>query len=785
VAEKTLSVLEIAAELKRESKISSRYPVRVVFTNSFTNYVQLVKHLQENADQSLLLSKFCGGNDTIPDLDAMIAEVKNLPEQTILITAFGEYFRMAIKSEKCLPKFHSLFNTESNSKKRIWIPLFCAKEYFDDLMGALNERQFGNVFFIQDENDISSFSVNVFSPDFAVSEKTETTSNGLKDWLENWETIKIKSGHTLITKRHSLFDNTIGLYEITKVISPYQYIKSKIADFDKVNELLGTATQWQKLAKYLKDTVKTIRQLILTALNILEFDPYDILNKWDTLDADGSFGKWLFWLWYQLDGSVGTDYVSYAVSKSKSFVETTKNIELGITSFSGNLSDKEQWIEERRKALKLLRITISKDFWIEFNKIEDDRQKLKILSANTFAEKVKIIEVISHMLKSGKTYTDFNIILKEKYLDLCFYLNNSIDCVDSDLQDYFSYYRRLKIQDDFESEIEYFRQKCDIHSIKARGNELNKIAASRDAFYLWIDGMGIEWVGMLINKIKTIDASIECHADVAQANVPTTTEANKVWDKMDLPYFKYDKLDSQSHIKDKSDISSYFEVVARQFDIISEIAKKAVELLDSEGKDTLIITADHGLSRLAAKAFHALSGYDTPTKGAKVENLGRYCILEDNKIVNVPKTYREDNFLMFQSHDHFICSGNAPGEIHGGVTPEEFLVPIITVSRNKKNEPVKIEQIGYKLTTCDIKLNAEGEAVFDVELEKSIHSLEASVGSQRGICTKINDTLWQVKFGALLPGKKYLLSVLPNRLYNSILNEVTVERRGMIVDDDF
>jgi hypothetical protein len=81
------------------------------------------------------------------------------------------------------------------------------------------------------------------------------------------------------------------------------------------------------------------------------------------------------------------------------------------------------------------------------------------------------------------------------------------------------------------------------------------------------------------------------------------------------------------------------------------------------------------------------------------------------------------------------------GEIHGGKTPEEYLVPIIVINRDSITEKtISINftpetQIAYKTgNIVNIKLN------FNI----SIDILEASIGSIRGECKKISEKSWEI-----------------------------------------
>ena len=106
----------------------------------------------------------------------------------------------------------------------------------------------------------------------------------------------------------------------------------------------------------------------------------------------------------------------------------------------------------------------------------------------------------------------------------------------------------------------------------------------------------------------------------------------------------------------------------------------------------VVITGDHGTSRLAARFFHCREGVDAP-QDAIVCSHGRYCKLAQNATLTLPnveivKSAEGERYALFSNYDHFKQSGFAAGaddenavygEIHGGAAPEEMLVQVIAI----------------------------------------------------------------------------------------------------------
>ena len=123
-------------------------------------------------------------------------------------------------------------------------------------------------------------------------------------------------------------------------------------------------------------------------------------------------------------------------------------------------------------------------------------------------------------------------------------------------------------------------------------------------YFLWFDGLGIEWIDMLMAKIQAIDPSVSLIDDgngyIGTAVLPTITKINMAKADPDtISEMKIDDLDTLSHIKDKNDCN-YFSIIAKQFELIGKIAQRIVDSIAGHPDMDVIVTADHGMSRMAA-----------------------------------------------------------------------------------------------------------------------------------------------------------------------------------------
>lgn len=213
-----------------------------------------------------------------------------------------------------------------------------------------------------------------------------------------------------------------------------------------------------------------------------------------------------------------------------------------------------------------------------------------------------------------------------------------------------------------------------------------------DTVILWIDALGIEWMPLLNWTITENCNGTIVSTSVGQANLPTETCYNDLWSSMGTPYNKLDKLDKLAH-KGVIDEPDYYACIEEQLVFVAEVHKHITGLLKKHHR--VIVTGDHGTSRLAARFFHVKDGFSAP-KDATVCSHGRYCKAAEDAGLAMPNTRvfkRPDGFqyTVYTNYDHFKQSGFAAGadddnaiygEIHGGATPEEMLVPVIVIDSN-------------------------------------------------------------------------------------------------------
>ena len=247
----------------------------------------------------------------------------------------------------------------------------------------------------------------------------------------------------------------------------------------------------------------------------------------------------------------------------------------------------------------------------------------------------------------------------------------------------------------------------DFDAIDSR-NKVMQQNGTDDSLSFWVDGLGAEWIPILLNRLKELDITVSLKPLVAKALLPTETEYNHKWTADDK---KWDRLDKLSH-NGMPDDKDYFLCIARQLEIMNEIVEQVGEMLKKVNR--VLLTGDHGSSRLAALLFHDSENFAVePPKSAVVRSFGRFVELKDDGYVLLtPSMERVEldgkHFIVMKTYEHFRQSGNAAGgntdenavagEVHGGMTPEEYLVPVFIVSRKTPLPPKEMPKMAKGIT---------------------------------------------------------------------------------------
>ena len=674
-----MTVQEVVEKVRSERKTPGRFPARIIFVRDFSDYSLLVDELEKECDVTINLACYVRG-DRFPRFRDLQRDLEGHANKTVLVLSVGEYLRLCSKRERVwetsvFPGFWRTMQAEHLTTKYI-LPLFGGRELLETVMPVVDERQRDFLWEVRSETGISGYLLKVFSPDFAGSVQADASS--LEEWLSRWDTLYANSCRrefVLISSLVKYTDSSVGTVNVKVVDEPFRYVVSLVTDGRDLCSEWGPPDFWADVAGHVRQGLR-LAETIKVLLNVGEmFDPVTLLAVFAQLSPTS---KRLLWIWYRLypDNS----YYSVAIRSA----EHPEDIPVRIRDAVFDYAVVEQpTLEERARALRVLNINYGCEYFSRLDKVLPVWERFSYLTYRTLEEQAYAIKTVSELLRNDADVSEIAEYLRGHYPDLAGYLFPAEE-EDSAIRSYFIWYRVNKV---LNRPPEAWPNRIDFEDIDSRHKILVRHG---DKFAFWIDGLGAEWLPLLARKLQRLPEGKSVKTEVGRALLPTETSFNRKWKETDQ---KWDRLDEVSH-NGLPDDKDYFLCIARQLQIMDEIVNQAAELLKLHGQ--IVITGDHGSSRLAALMFHVADNFPIePPPGSKVRAYGRYCELTDSSFLSVPENMQRvdcDNqtYLVMKTYEHFKYSGNAAGgntdekavagEIHGGMTPEEYLVPVILVT---------------------------------------------------------------------------------------------------------
>jgi hypothetical protein len=742
---------EVKNNIKNEidNKIPSRFPLRLIFVDNIEEYTTIKRFLTDTCDVVISLGDddICETEDIYPNFTKLKTKINKFRDKPLLLLSMGEYLRFSLKRELTKDKssFPSFFRDmqDVNSRTRIFVLLFAANNLFDQIIPAVDKRQEEHIWVIDDKVNAETYNIFVF-PDQYKSLPDDYTK-GLKSWLNNWETnLKKKNNIVISTRLINNVVNSRGIIDIRVIANIFDYICTRIDKSKILNKDWLTDEQWEQINSQIKDETD-FNSVILKILNIQNFDQYQVFAQWKILS---DLQKNLVLIWYKLNPE--NSYCGTALSTVKNIFEVNDTLRDYIFK-----NYNEKWVKERNIVIMSIKdIKYDNAYFDRISTIEPPKTQLSLLTFSTHEERAFALKTISGLLRSGVSHENIQDALGSNYpLFQQYFFDESYYPIE--LRAYFRWYKHNKIINRFppgEFQIP------DYNPYDSRFGTLKKYVNEK-TFMFWVDGMSIEWLSLLCGQLYAIDAKFSVEKPlVVKALLPAETEFNKQWDDFNGYYEKLDRLDNLNH-KGIPDNDDYFSCIDTQFEIIKEIAQRAVSLLQEY--ERVIITADHGSSRLAALAFHDKPGFKVP-ENAKPLSHGRFCELPAGFIETVhAENYEyvktgEKAYYVIKNYDHFSVSGKAvskdqnnesrSGEIHGGKTPEEYLVPVIILNRSEI--PLNIIHITFNPKTQAVYKTGNAVTI-KLDFNSCISTLEANINGMKGDCKKVSANTWEIQYNNL------------------------------------
>ena len=764
-----MTIQEVVAGFQREKQeaVASRFPCRAIMVKNVKQYCELLSELKKISDiRTIQVSELFSNADVMPRFENLKAP--QYQNQWVILTGVSEYLRLFSKKEQTDRRFANLWSYQApaSSKGRIIIPLWgCEAQWFDSALnftGDLRQQDFYYDCSDVDEPE-QTMKLMILSGAFEkyVSKLDILQGElkiGLQDWFDYWTDPSVdEENFVLLTKRCNSVVTTNGNVAIHVITDTLAFIKEHMPGAEILTPQNCTVDMQSILLDYSLKGM-TLDAALLKILNVSIFSGVDVMGKWKNMPESH---KQFVELWLNMHPE--DSYTSHCFRNVKNICDIPNAVMLEIFNVR---QDRPEWIDEFHQLMAVMSIEPDDRFFEELDKIPVYETRLDFMTGNSKKERIYLIRMVGKWMKSDYEQISSCEKLRQVYPELFFYLSHAVHQENADLKGYLARYKAHKLENTLpaDEDVYFAGFQTDVYD-----NRYSVLADNidGDTIILWIDALGVEWLPLLSWTIKEHCDGKIISTSVGQAILPTETCYNDLWSSMDTPYSKLDKLDKLAH-KGVVDEPDYYACIEEQLSFVAGAHKHITGLLKKHHR--VIITGDHGTSRLAARLFHVKDGFSAP-KGATVCSHGRYCKSVEAAGYAMPNTrvFKGSDgmqYVVFTNYDHFKQSGFAAGadddnaiygEVHGGATPEEMLVPIIVIDSNFEM-PLSAtwEKNGVKIMMKKARLS--------LTFNKPVQKLQVKVA---GIDAEVSTSDGGKRWSVVVPGIKqgtYTAHVLANNI---------------------
>lgn len=671
----------------------SRFPVRFIFLNSYSELYEIVKFLSIKAktfDIGALL-KHNKNNDGWFFEEDLMDMIENI-EETSVIYPVSEYLRFiekSILSGMIFPALAGIENKEPNWNLKIYIPL----------VGLWNQfKLFWRDYYRRDEwvsmwkSTAPNKNLDLYQVcfDLKIENPNLRFIKNSKEWFGLWKEGDVENVISISKKLANKIENCYSYNVVTPEIinTPKDYI-SKILNLNINFEYNDYEKEfWNQLLIELNtnkyDSFYDFYSNKFNINNINNTNLIEFLDKY--LNRSDSYEKWILKNLFVGSLNFKDSYLACCFNSIQNFDNSYLARKVYLNIFT--LENSDNYLKERLVLLKKLNefgLSFPEDEFEEYFKMisnHSNHSQFKHLTMHTNVEKYKILEFIRSM-GFNAIFSDLKVI----YPDLYYYLDWNLT-FDNDVPDwvieYFKEYNKSKVLDSKSPKIEeLLNDKNSPDEFYAWYIDFKK--NNNDEFYknhlIWVDGLGLEWLPLLnyyLNKFCRINSKKISFKTIYSVELPSSTDFNK-YDCDE----KIEDLDRFIHKDHYSYPKSLFEEMNHIKDIAFKISKNTHR--------TISIVSDHGFSFLCTKKFGHNKNYkfESPDK----EHEGRYVPITDS----ISISNSNEDYLVHGLSEKFIVAlkhttlNKFPSrEVHGGATPEEVLVPYIIIEPEDDFEEYEI-----------------------------------------------------------------------------------------------
>lgn len=712
------SVNKLTSIIEADLAKKSDRQIRFINIERMDTWVRVKDILASYSPNHVLLSKYCGDKDLTPKTLRLIADLKKVTTNTIVLP-LSEHLRINNTGADQLISTivsleHELDTIDSNF--RIYFPMYRMRSRLQKII-QLDSRIENYIWFLDFEEHDDDYTLTILPRTYTT--KIEGNNlDGYRDYLSYWEDnpckpIILHTDNAVYYKNNVYNDNVIVLTTAYDILQYHKILDSS------VHEEYGDESKWDAILRKVENHT-TLVSYLKKYFSIPVFNSDELIMRWNKQNDE--FGKWLIWLWLKTEN--GREYLKHCVSKCSKWTEFISSCINSIFDYMPSSPSYWRIYSERKDLLNKLDIKIlSNDFWNLWAALPSNKG-LYYLTDITQKEKEEIIRNINEIQK----LKDNDLVLENVYPDVKAYIS-SYSSNYADIDEYFDIYRKQKLTNTF---TDTFVEKVDTIGkekglwwkigMKSRNSLVDEVYDTNSHIF-YVDALGAEFFWFIVYLLEKEHGSVFFDVKITFAELPTITECNKEFIANRNAEPRIPDLDKVKHD------GSYPGYICTEFEIIRDVISKAISKLGVYEK--IIITADHGSSRGFVLAKGKTVKADNGVIG---ERDGRYCV--DDKTTyesRHPCCLDIDKYHVLANYDRFSVSGAAKNENHGGASLEEVLVPVIVLSRQPLKGKVSIIDYDNSIKPTN------GKAHVTFKLDKEIDSVTAVILGQRYVCSKEND----------------------------------------------
>ena len=773
---------EINDDLDRFSISSVRFPVRFIFLNSHEELNEIVDLLTDGA-KLVEISSFLYSENSWFSVDQIVREIKNINETSVIVP-ISEYIRFLDRNS-----FYNILTGLAeieNTNLKLYIPLVGLWERFENefLDKFSRKNNWAPIWRLTTEpTQINIYQINYDFNKNINPNDLKLVSN-TKEWFDLWKFSDVKDIISLPKPLSIHFKNSLPDLTFTQSIidNPKQYLSQILGMDINIEYNPEEKEYWDELLIDISNSKNksiSFSDYFAEKLNIYDVSNLSEINYLNYFfkNIKNHFYQWLIKNFYLQSNKFANSYLAHCFRQTNKLSNNILSRKIFLEIF--NLDYSESFLEERRlllKAVNKFELSLSEQaFEEEFKRITDldYKKQLNYLTTNTDVEKYKILEIIRN---NGVD----NVILdlKKVFPELYYYLNWNLS-INEDIPNWI---------------LEYFEEYNKSKVLNSKSEKLTKILAEKnhpDNFYnwyyniknissidnggnfiVWIDGLGAEWLPLFSYYLNYFGENNNKKIRFKMINsvyLPTATKFNKV--NCNLKFNDLDKFIHDNHY-------NYPDSLLIEFDHIKNLAKQ-ISKIDAP---KISIMSDHGFSCLCTKHFGNKKKYDFKNS----EHEGRYFLLGDDVCVdNEDYMATETDSPDFENQKYVVALNhvslnNVPShEVHGGVTPEELLVPYIVYEDSDLNIIYEVSS-----TVSDINVSKDELLPFSVYPIPSSVPLAIYNNKQLQVIKKDNKFFIKLNSG-MNKGKQRIIIKIDDEEVDEL--EININKGGMSEEsyDDF